>query len=169
MRLIVLSDLHSGTPAVGGARRGDLAEFLLKRAVSRINRFLKPDLTVLLGDLLDDGTAADAGERLERLKAITATLACPTLVVPGNHDGAADAFFRVFPPLPGLIDIAGVRFLPFVDPEEPGWNARRERTDLDRMRAARADGWRGPVVCLQHVPLFPPGARSARRRRVGRD
>ena len=56
-----------------------------------------------------------------------------------------------------FLDIAGVRFAAFVDEERPGWNAFRSEHDLRGMKELRA-GFDGPIVALQHVPLFPPGA-----------
>ena len=90
------------------------------------------------------------------LAAIVDEIESPTIVIPGNHDGDADRFYEDFPRPALTLDVAGVRFVSFVDPEEPGWNARRTRRDLDRLREARR-GHDGPLVCVQHVPLLPPG------------
>jgi histidinol phosphatase-like PHP family hydrolase len=54
-----------------------------------------------------------------------------------------------------MVDLCGVRFLPFMDKEEPGYNASRTSHDIGRFRRARA-GTAGPVVALQHVCLTPP-------------
>jgi len=118
---------------------------------------IRPDAVVILGDLIDDGRAADATERLQALKGIVDLLEAPTIVIPGNHDVEPDRFYEIFERPAETIDIGPVRFLPFVDPEEPGWNARRLPHDLERMARARA-GHAGPIVALQHVPLFPPGS-----------
>jgi histidinol phosphatase-like PHP family hydrolase/calcineurin-like phosphoesterase family protein len=137
-------------------RRSEIADILLRRAVERINRLVKPDVTVVLGDLLDDGFSDKAPRFRRRLRQIIDLLESPTIVLPGNHDGDVDAFYRDFERPPEVMDLKGVRFLPFIDPEEPGYNARRTKHDRERMRAARA-GHDGPIVSLQHVPLFPPG------------
>jgi histidinol phosphatase-like PHP family hydrolase len=159
MRLAVISDTHyqPDRSAAVGPRRGGIADLLLLRAVHRLNRFVRPDLVVVLGDLVNDGTLAAADEHWQTLRRILDLLKPPWLALPGNHDGDPARFFRHFPPLPAALDTAGVRFIPFLDPEEPAWNARRESAALQRMAGARSDGWRGPVVMLQHVPLFPPG------------
>ena len=162
MRLAVISDTHfrHDRSATIGARRAGIADLLLLRAVHRLNRFVRPDLTVVLGDLLDEGTAADADTQFRTLRRILDHLRMPWLALPGNHDGDPERFFRHFPPRPAALDVAGVRCLSFVDPEEPGYNARRRSDDLQRLDHARSDGWTGPVVMLQHVPLFPPGQHS---------
>ncbi len=159
MRLAVLSDTHyqADRQSRVGARRSGIADLLLLRAVHRLNRFVRPDAAVVLGDLVNDGTLPDADEHFRLLRRLLDGLRIPWVAIPGNHDGDQGRFFRHFPPLPEVLDVAGVRLMPFVDPEEPGYNARRRTSDLDRMARSRSDGWRGPVVLLQHVPLFPPG------------
>ena len=81
-----------------------------------------------------------------------------SVIIPGNHDGDPQAFFSVFGTPQKHLDIAGVRFAAFVDEERPGWNAFRSEHDLRGMKELRA-GFDGPIVALQHVPLFPPPAR----------
>jgi histidinol phosphatase-like PHP family hydrolase len=127
------------------------------RAVHRLNRFVRPDLVVVLGDLVNDGASPHADGQFLALRRILDLLHMPWIALPGNHDGAPDRFFRYFPIPPEVLDVAGVRCISFVDPEEPGYNARRLSLDILRMDRVRSDGWKGPVIMLQHVPLFPPG------------
>ncbi|HUT25717.1 MAG TPA: metallophosphoesterase [Sumerlaeia bacterium] len=159
VKIAVLSDTHycQGDEPVHPDRRSDVADVLLLRAVHRINRMIRPDVTLVLGDLINDGDGPRAEEELRALRDALGHLRSPCLVIPGNHDGDPEAFFRVFGPPPEWRDVGGVRFVPFVDPEEPGFNARREPRDLERMARARA-GFKGPIVAFQHTPLFPPGA-----------
>lgn len=155
VKIAVLADLHLGDSPIP-VRRSDVADILLLRAVHRHNRLINPDVTLVLGDLIDDGGSVDALDKLQRLKKIIDLLKSPSIVVPGNHDGDVEAFYSVFDRPADIVDIKGVRFLPFVDPERPGCNAERTQADLDRMVAARA-GFDGAIVSVQHVPLFPPG------------
>jgi histidinol phosphatase-like PHP family hydrolase len=126
------------------------------RAVHRLNRLIRPDAAVILGDLVNDGSGSDADRLFGDLARILDRLACPWFAVPGNHDCDAGRFAEYFGPLPEWLDIEGVRLIPFVDPEEPGYNARRLSEDLERMTTAGRNA-PGPVVALQHVPLFPAG------------
>ena len=158
MRLAVISDTHfdpSEKPVLA-ERRGEIADILLLRTVHRLNRLIKPDVTLFLGDVVDDGWRIGANQDFERIRQIVDLLESPLIVIPGNHDADPQAFYSVFPRPAEMVDISGVRFLPFIDPEEPGCNARRTQEDLERMAAARS-GWDGPIVTLQHVPIFPPG------------
>ncbi len=152
--LAILTDLHYGVPSSNPQRRSEIADILLLRTIHRLNRFIQPDVTLVLGDLIDDGSAPDALERLGRLHAILDKLKSPTIIIPGNHDGDVDAFYRVFERPKSMQDIAGMRFLPFIDREEPGYNASRSTVDIERFYEARSD-YSGPIVALQHVCLAP--------------
>lgn len=152
--LAVISDVHDAGAGAGHA--GEYGRILLTRAVRRLNRHVRPDAVAVLGDLLDDAAAPDAMERLAALKQVLDLFEAPVIVIPGNHDPEPDLFYQVFEKPPEHLDVGGVRLVPFVDPPEPGHNARRMPQDLERMRAARR-GHTGPIVCLQHVPVLPPG------------
>lgn len=155
--IAVIADIHAGerNPAHCPNRRSTLAEVLLLRAVQRINRSIKPNVTLLLGDLLDDGESVSAPAARQRLRDIIDLLHAPAIVIPGNHDGDVGDFYREMPRPAEMVDIDGVRFLPFIDEDAPNYNAKRAAADLARMQQARA-GFYGPIIALQHVPLLPP-------------
>ncbi len=148
-RTAVITDIHySRSPPAIAARQGNWGAVLLRRTVERLNRCIQPDVTVILGDLLDDPKAADAPALLTELRAILERLQSPWLVIPGNHDPAPEAFYEVFKRVEQL-DVNGVRLVSFVDEEQPGYNARRSPAGLARMV--------GGQVALQHVPVGVPG------------
>lgn len=155
MKIAVIADIHWGDPSQAVKRRCEIADILLTRAVYRVNRLIKPDVTVVLGDVVDDGASPAAEERLRQMRAILDKLNAPYIAIPGNHDGDVDQFYRAFDRPKDIVDIAGVRFLPFVDKEEPRCRASRIEADMNRMRTARVD-YDGPLVSLQHVCLCPP-------------
>jgi histidinol phosphatase-like PHP family hydrolase len=155
IRITVLSDLHAGK-AEDSAGRGEISEVLLARAVYRVKRWIRPDVVLLLGDMVEDDGSLGVRPLLERTAKALTILECPVIVIRGNHDPAEELFYEYFPQPPEFIDVKGVRFLTFLDAEEPEFNARRSKADLDRMRGARRD-FDGPIVSLQHVPIFPPG------------
>ena len=153
--IAILSDLHYADTMPNANRLGHLADVLLLRAVKRLDRYIKPDLVLLLGDCIDQADGDSAIEQLTTLRDIMAQLSCPWFAIPGNHDPRPDVFYRVFDQPDETVDVAGIRLLPFLDPEAPGYNATRTDTDLARMRAARRDGFSGTVVAAQHVSLYP--------------
>ncbi len=158
MKIVVISDTHfrsDSSPLEIKERKGYLADLLLMRAVQRCNRLLKPDLVLFAGDLLDRGDLPHAEHELQRMRNIMDKLQMPYIAIPGNHDGDVNHFYKLFPKPPPQMDIKNVRILTFIDPEAPGYNATRTTGDIKRMRQAR-EGWAGPIVMLQHVPIFPP-------------
>jgi len=159
IKIAALSDTHFSGSCPLPERKAEIADILLLRAVHRINRFIKPDVTLILGDLVNDGAGPEGGEQLRRLRDITGLLKSPSIIIPGNHDGDIDAFYKILPRPEECTDIKGVRFLPFLDQEQPGFNAVRSQRDIERMAEARS-GHEGPIISLQHVPLLPPDNRE---------
>ena len=158
-RIAVIADIHySLTPPLSAARRGEWGAVLLRRTIERLNRYIKPDVTVVLGDLIDDPHASDAPALLGSLRDLLEGLDCPWLALPGNHDPSPAVFYDVFDRVEYL-DVNNVRMASFVDADEPGYNASRSAEDLTRM-ATVADGHRGPLVALQHVPVAEPGGEA---------
>lgn len=157
LKIAALADTHyaEGSLEACGKRRTAIADIILLRAVRELNRFTKPDLTIILGDLVDN-----KNENHQHLKEIIDLLESPVVIIPGNHDGDINDFYSIYPKPEDAFDINGVRVVTFIDPEEPGYNARRTDADLKRMDKARSD-FDGPIVSLQHVPLFPPGASAS--------
>ena len=158
VKIAVIADTHykSGERNPASPCRGEIADVLFLRAVHRINRFIKPDITVILGDIQDDGGTPEGMQQLARMRATADLLKSPWLIIPGNHDVPPEQFYSVFPRPTETTDIKGARFVSFLDPEEPGFNARRTAQDITHMQIVR-ENWRGPIVTFQHVPVFPPG------------
>ncbi len=109
MLIAQLSDTHILAPGkmfkapVAGASPGaervyaeiDTAQ-CLARAVAALNALdPRPDVTLVTGDLVDRGEAAE----YDQLAGLLAPLAMPCFVIPGNHD-EREAMRAVFPYLP---------------------------------------------------------------------
>lgn len=154
-RIAIISDIHAPGSAENPELRGELAEILLLRAINRFNRWIKPDVVIICGDLVDGGDTQTAKDWLPKLRTILDKLTCPYIAVRGNHDPSADYFYNVFERTE-QVDIAGMRFLVFDDPEQPNFCASRNDQQISRFKSARAD-FSGPIISVQHVPLFPPG------------
>ncbi len=143
--IAVLADIHYGESSDITRRRSEIADILLRRAVYRLNRLIHPDVTVILGDVLDNGNGPNALQYLERMHSILELLESDYLIIPGNHDPEQETFYQVFKRPDAIEDVCGVRFLPFLDQEEPGYHARRSAVDIERFYQAR-NGYRGPIV-----------------------
>jgi len=155
-KIAVVCDIHYGEAAPCSGRSREFGDIFLLRVVHRLNKFVKPDIAVILGDIVDDEEPAAAKVKRQRIKSVLDLLDCPYLVIPGNHDEDADTFYQDFPRPPEIVELPGLRLLPFVDRDEPGYNASRRTVDLARFRRAR-EGFGGQLVALQHVCLEPPG------------
>ena len=156
-RLAIINDLQMG---VGDhpKRKMERAAELCERAVDELNATIKPDITWILGDLVQEPDEAETEARYTELLSHFKRLESLWRILPGNHDWPPSRFFDFFPlPLPRE-DIAGLRLMPFIDEEAPGYCAERSAYDLERMRAARDDGWEGPAIGLQHMSFHPPGS-----------
>lgn len=160
-KVVILTDLHFSKSANQAIpeRKGEFADILLLRAVHRLNRYIKPDFVFIGGDMIDKPEAEDRLELLSELKKIIDLIEAPTIVVSGNHDPDRDVFESVMGKQPRFLDVNGIRFVPFFDPEEPGYNALRNDNELARMRKLGTE-FDGPLVSLQHVPLFPTKTES---------
>ncbi|MCE5322908.1 metallophosphoesterase [bacterium] len=156
-RIAVIGDIHYKNISLDecAKRRSAIAHILLLRTVQRLNRYIKPDVTLILGDLIDDPDSPSALEELQTLKSITDRLDSRLIVIPGNHDPDADVFYSVFDRPSSITDIDDIRFVTFIDNEEPDSNASRSLADIKLMKSAR-NGHAGPIISLQHVPLFAP-------------
>lgn len=73
VRIAQISDIHCGTPSFDAS--------LLRATIDRINA-LRPDVTVVVGDLTAAGHASEFDEAADWIAGIES----PTVVVQGNHD-----------------------------------------------------------------------------------
>ncbi len=161
LKIAVLADLHLDrlpTDKTPQARLTDLSDVLLLRAVRRLNLLAQPDIAIIPGDLHNSGYERDVDADYKELRRILDIFKCPWAAIPGNHDSKPESFSKIFPDHGLSLDVSGVRFAFFNDPETPGYNAVRSSEDMARMDHLRDDGWAGPIAMVQHVPLFPPGA-----------
>ncbi len=160
-KVVILTDLHfskSVNPFIP-SRKDEFADVLFLRAVHRLNRYIKPDLVFIGGDLINEPECENRLELLAELKKTIDLINAPTIVIRGNHDPERDIFESVMGKQIDFLDINGIRFVAFDDQKEPGYNASRTKGDLNRMRRLGAE-FDGPLVSLQHVPLFPSKAES---------
>ena len=146
-KVVILTDLHfskSVNPFIP-SRKGEFADILLLRVVHRLNRYIKPELVFIGGDLINEPECENRLELLAELKKTIDLINAPTIVIRGNHDPERDVFESVMGKQVDFLDINGIRFVAFDDQEEPGYNASRTKGDLNRMRRLGAE-FDGPLV-----------------------
>ncbi len=157
LKIVVIADLHAGDARLNGHIRGDIADLLLSRTALWLSTSIHPDITILLGDIADDGKSQSGKAWYPRIAKALGRVEGRTMIIPGNHDCEANEFYEFFEKPGEWVDVNGVRIVPFIDEEIPLWNSRRSAADIEKMRRARA-GFDGEIVCVQHVPVLPPGA-----------
>jgi histidinol phosphatase-like PHP family hydrolase/calcineurin-like phosphoesterase family protein len=157
VKIVVIADLHAGDARLNGHIRGDIADLLLARAALWCNTSIHPDITILLGDIADDGKSEEGKAWYPRIRKALGRVQGQTMIIPGNHDCDTQEFYKVFERPGEWVDVKGVRIVPFIDEDITLWNSRRSQSDIGRMKRARA-GFDGEIVCVQHVPILPRGA-----------
>lgn len=162
MRIAILTDIHysSCEERTCNVRETGAAHILLQRAVSRLNRLILPDVTILAGDLVNRGDSEYGPHDMQVIAEQLKLLQSQIIVIPGNHDGPAEKFYKFFPEPERIMELEGVRFVVnWEDEERPGYNAWRSPCNIDLIRQARC-GFSGPVITLQHTPCFPAGTNN---------
>lgn len=89
LTVAALADPHFGPRAMFAnklRKMGDAAPFLTEQFVERMNRVVRPDLVLTLGDLIEHESLAADQERYARCLDILSRLAAPVRHVAGNHD-----------------------------------------------------------------------------------
>lgn len=134
----------------------------LARAIATVNALVpRPDITVVTGDLVDNG----APEEYEHLRALLAPLAMPVVVIPGNHDAReplrkafhGEGYFPAEGALHYLIDGYPLRLIALdtlVDGKNHGSLNAEQLIWLDATLAAQPDL---PTVVVMHHPPFATG------------
>lgn len=160
VRIALVSDIHYTHQPMNPVAKLSGAQ-VLEHAVNVINQSIRPDATLILGDLLNDPDLPDAPDLLKELATIIDRLDSPSIVIPGNHDLPPDLFYQIIPTPPDVLDINGTRIVWFIDPEAPDYHAQRTDANFARMRQVCCE-FAGPIVAMQHVPVVPPAAKRAR-------
>lgn len=164
MQFAQLTDLHVGSATDGALHNGVDPLASLVAAVNRVNDFTPPpDVVVVTGDLVDEGSAAEYAivrGALDRLD-------MPYLVIPGNHDerGAMRTAFSDHPEIASadedflqwVVDDQAVRLVGLdtviAGRTEGELCARR----LDWLRETLAAEPEQPTVVAMHHPPFDTG------------
>jgi Icc protein len=162
MLIAQITDLHIMKPGKRAYNRVDTLP-MLEEAVAHLRRLdPQPDVVILTGDLVDEGS----DEEYARLKAALAPLTQPLYVIPGNHDARAtllDAFGGDgYLPTDGgflqyVVDKYPVRLVGIdtITPGKVGGAMDAARCDwLDRTLSAAPET---PTLVMMHHPPFALG------------
>lgn len=160
LTFLAISDLHytglTRQTAQQPPLRGELARTLLNKVFLRLTHMgIKPDLTVLLGDLTECGTDRNVDLDLITLHGELTRSGIPVLALPGNHDVDAETFNNFFGTPAGLHEFGGYGFIVFNDSYNEAHECVRsdEALAMTRTIAEKHPGL--PLIALQHSPIYP--------------
>jgi Icc protein len=158
--LLVLTDLHYINTADDSCsiekRKCELGPVLVRAAFQEMQKAgIRPDLLILLGDLVNNGLAAGADRDLAEIAQAARDTGLPILALPGNHDGEIAPFVALLDCLPGLHEIGGVGFIVFHDCVAPDDVTTRPEEALTLPAELARQHPDLPLVALQHNPLHP--------------
>jgi predicted MPP superfamily phosphohydrolase len=158
--VLVLSDLHYVHAADHVCpiprRKSALGVSLVERAYAQLERLgLSVDLAIVLGDVVDNGEAVGADADLTAVADALHAPGLPVLAVPGNHDGDAARYARIYDCPPGLHTVGGYGFLVYHDVVGEDDVTSRAAADVALPRRVASTRPGLPLVALQHNPLHP--------------
>lgn len=162
MLIAQISDCHIGDPGSLFADRTDSADGLRRAIETIVDLPVAPDLVLLTGDLVDDGTAS----QYDRLLELLGGLRIPVLPIPGNHDDRRqlrNRFPTILPsgsddePIDVVHDVGPIRVVA-LDTTIPG----RHDGDLTDRQLVWLDEQLGraperPTIVAQHHPPISSG------------
>ena len=159
LTLVAISDLHytglTRQPAQNTRMRGELAKTLLRKVFLRLRHMgIKPDATIVLGDLVENGDGATAERDLAAIHEELTRSAIPYFVCQGNHD-VTPTFSTLFQSQSGLQKIGDYGILLFSDQYDHSHVCERTQADLDLPLRAAQENPGLPLIAIQHPPIYP--------------
>lgn len=140
-KLAILSDGFFEVDIFDSKYGVDFANILLERAVSRLNRLVKPQITIILGDFFKD------------VQAIFDKLDSPHIRIPSNFNCDSEILDQNFYCLEPMFDIHGIRIVSFSE-ESPIHEYQK------KLHAARSS-YHGAIISIQHSsPLISSPQKS---------
>jgi len=157
LRLLVIGDSHyaGDTDTPLWDRQVQYGLEFLKRVFRRIDAGDRPDVIILLGDLLNDGLAQGAAKDLSEIRKTAEATGIETIFVPGNHDADYNLFFSATGDGPGVHIIKDFILYSFTDPYGEGDVCTRREEDLEKFRAVARKHPDKKIIALQHNPVYP--------------
>ncbi|MFO7938102.1 MAG: metallophosphoesterase [Kiritimatiellia bacterium] len=163
MKILAISDIHYSDLSRCITRKNEpdavLGRTLIKKTFLRLEHMgIRPDVTVLLGDLLQGDTHPSAKLDLIALKGELTRSGIPFLALPGNHDINPDEFNRIMGTEPGLHIFNGYGFIVYNDVFEKHDDCDtciRTRNCIEQTSRIASQNPGLPLIALQHAPVYP--------------
>ncbi|MHC4873089.1 MAG: metallophosphoesterase family protein [Planctomycetota bacterium] len=158
--ILVISDFHYINKAEQKcelpARITSLGSIFMRKALWRLHhQKIKPDLIILLGDVVDDGTDKNSVADFKEIIKEVEGAGIPMLTVPGNHDIDPEVYAEISNCTAGFHQIEGIGFYVFHDLIGEGDVTARPADALADLQKVSVELPDLPLIALQHNPIFP--------------
>jgi len=160
LTILAISDLHytglSRLAAQPAHVHGEFARVLLNKVFLRLRYLdIKPDVVIILGDLVENGADPHADADMVALHSELTRTGIPFLVVRGNHDHENARFMELFDVKPGLHEIGGYGFFVYDDQYSVTHETVRQEEAMAAMVKVARENPGLPIIALQHAPIYP--------------
>jgi len=160
LTILAVSDLHytglARQTAQAAHTQGGLARVLLNKVFQRMQHLdIKPDVVVVLGDLIEDGTDPNADTDIIALHSELARTGIPFLVVRGNHDEKNERFAELFDVSTKLHKVGDYGFVVFDDTFAVNHETARDEQSLAATLNIAKKNPGLPLIAVQHAPIYP--------------
>ncbi|MCL1919961.1 MAG: metallophosphoesterase [Kiritimatiellaeota bacterium] len=160
LTILAVSDLHYTGLARQAAQppyvHGGLARVLLNKVFLRLRHLgVRPDVVVVLGDLVENGADPEAEADLIALHSELTRTGIPFIVVRGNHDEGSERFRNLFGVKAGLREMGGYGFIVYDDIYAVTHETMRDTQDVKTTQKIAKANPGLPLVALQHAPIYP--------------
>lgn len=159
LKLLVIGDSHyTGNTDIQNPfvdRQIQYGLEFLKRALRRVADEDKPDVIVLLGDLVNDGLEDTAANDLSDIRKAVESTGIETIFVPGNHDVDYSLFFTLTGGSAGPLFVKNFILYAFADAYGENDFCARKEEDLNTFRSVVKKHPEKKIIVLQHNPVYP--------------
>lgn len=159
LRLTIISDIHQASNVyeeTAGAIPPIPGVELLKRVARRIKAEDNCDALIIAGDILNNGSSADADDNYKALLDMAESAGVPVIAIPGNHDGDPRRMLSVFGEYSGAHELPHAVIYSFVDRYAEGDFCARDENSLAELVEYAAAHPGKPIIAVQHNPVWPP-------------
>jgi histidinol phosphatase-like PHP family hydrolase len=135
-----------------------LARVLLNKGFLRLRHLdIKPDVVVVLGDVIENGADANADVDLTALHSELTRTGIPFLMVRGNHELTNEHFAELFDVETKLHKLGGYGFIVYDDLFAAATHeTTRAEEAIKATQKFAKDNPGLPLIALQHAPIYPP-------------
>lgn len=162
MKIGYFTDLHFRNAVPGTSECPERMSRRIKEILGRCLKNLRKegvDLIICTGDLVDDPRHPEVEKDLRTLRDMLGGVPIPSIIIPGNHDPAPEAFYLIFTQPRKAMKIEDCEFITFFEDffQEGELTFRRSDASLVTMHNLLNESPSDVkhTFCLQHYLIYP--------------